>query len=158
MTETKLSIWIDLEETIINNWDDKYFLQSTRAIKKWLSEVQGLTEINIWSFAIWDSADIWHFEKSGLKKDIEDALRFPIAQYPSVEEMQKMVYSYDKIDYDSRNEFMQLNGKMWSFMKFALQYKNTRFILIDDAVPNMTLNQEDYNTSIEFINVNRLKL
>ena len=158
MSDAKLSIWIDLEETLINNWDDKYFLQSTRAIRKWLSEVQGLTEINIWSFAIWDNTDIQHFEKSGLKKDIEEVLRFPIAQYPSVDEIQKMVYSYDKYKYNSRNEFMQLNGKMWPFMKFALQYKNTRFVLIDDAVPNMTVNEEDNNASIQFINVTSLKL
>ncbi len=147
-----LKVWLDLEETIINNWNDGLFLGHVHKIKKWLDDNE-IKEINIWSFAIWNDKDILDFE-SHLKKQIELALGRPIVLYPSVEQMQKLVYQYEHTEYDSVWEFMQLNRKNWSFIKYCLgHHKDCKCILIDDAVPNQTLVDHDINLTIRLINV-----
>jgi hypothetical protein len=154
-----VKVWLDLEETIINNFDDGLFLGHVYKIKKWLDQKE-IKEVNIWSFAIWDDKDIKSFEFR-LKEEIELALGRPIISYPSVEQMQKLVYHYESIEYDSRSDFMQLNGKRWSFIKYCLgnqySFEANECVLIDDAVPNQTLVDYDRNLTIQLINVLNLK-
>jgi hypothetical protein len=146
-------VFLDLEETIINSWNDKLFLHHVDKIRKWLDKNE-IKEIHIWSFAIWDESDKQHFVTSRLMEDIETALGRPIISYYSVEEMQTKVEYYEGMIYDCRTEFMQINGKRWSFIKYCLgSHKDCECILIDDAVPNQTLIDHDKNLTIQLINV-----
>ncbi len=150
-----MEVWLDLEDTIITNWNEGLLLNPGK-IKNWLDE-RDIKELRIWSFAIWDDKDKAHFVRSGMKRMIETALERPILEWPSVKEMQTLVEYYEGIIYDSRTEFMQLNSKKWSFIKYCLGHKkHTTCVLIDDAVPNMTIKELDLLLTIELIKVQNL--
>jgi hypothetical protein len=146
-----VKIWLDLEETIINNWDDGLFINIIK-IRKWLDKL-GVDEINIWSFAIWNDKDINTFEEQ-LKDNIEVIFNRRIVDYPSVEAMRAYVYGYERIHYDSQQEFMNLNGKRWSFIKYCMAYQiGQHSILLDDAVPNIDVYDRKTKTNIQLYNV-----
>ena len=148
-----VKVWLDLEETIIDNWDSGLLINPGK-IKKWLKSTYNVDEISIWSFAIWDDADKEEFVSSGMKEMIEKALECRIIDFPSVEDMQRRVEEYESIRYESRGEFMQLNQKRWSFMKYCLGYEpNTRCVLLDDAVPSWELVDWKTKTVVHLVNV-----
>jgi hypothetical protein len=146
-----MKVWLDLEETIINNWDDGRLINVTK-IRKWL-DILEVEEISIWSFAIWNDKDIKSFEWM-MKEEIEVALRRRIVDYPSVEAMRAYVYEYERIKYDSQSEFMTLNGKRWSFIKYCMVHQiGQHSILLDDAVPNLDVYDRKTKTNIQLYNV-----
>lgn len=148
-----LQVWIDLEETIINNWNDGLFIYHVDTIRTWC-KYHKLENINIYSFAIYDDKDKEHFFSSGMKASIELALDCSILEYPSIAEIQHVVSKYEGIKYDSRFEFMQLNGKHWSFIKYCmLAHQGKHNVLIDDAIPTWTICDNKTNTSIDLINI-----
>lgn len=147
-----MTIWLDLEETIINNWDDGLLINVSR-IKRWL-DINDAKTINIWSFAIWTKEDKEFFITSGMKGVIERVLEREIIEFPSVEEMRAFVYDYERITYDSQREFMTLNGKRWSFMKYCMAHQiGLHSILLDDAVPNLDIYDRKTKTNIQLYNV-----
>lgn len=149
-----MEVWLDLEETIIDNWWDALLINPNR-IKRWLDE-RNVTELRIWSFAIGNDEDKRIFERV-MKKPIETALGRPILEWPSVEEMQKLVERYEGIIYDSQTEFIQINSKKWSFIKFCLGNKTGEHcVLIDDAVPNLTIVEHDRHLKIDLIKVQHI--
>lgn len=148
-----VKVWLDLEETIIDNWDSGLLINPGK-IKKWLKSTYNVDEISIWSFAIWDDADKEEFVSSGMKEAIEKALECRIIDFPSVEDMQRKVEEYESIKYESRGEFMQINQERWSFMKYCLGYEpNTRCVLLDDAVPSWELVDWKTKTVVHLVNV-----
>lgn len=153
-----MEVWLDLEDTIINSWSDGLLINYEK-IKTWL-DTNNIGNINIWSFAIWDDTDIEYFETSGMKACIERVLDRKILAYPSVEMMQKFVFTYESIHYSSREEFMQLNSKKWSFIKTILgRYNNgpQHVVLIDDAVPTMDIIDHNNDVKIQLINIVDIK-
>lgn len=150
-------VWLDLEETVINNWNDGLLLAHTHKIRKYLN-LHEVKEITIWSFAIYDRNDQLEFEDSGMKRSIEDCLNVRINQYPSVDEIQKLVFHYENTRYDSRLDFMSMNGKFWSFVKYCMGHQiGNHCVLIDDAVPDWRMS-DFKDTFIETININNLKV
>lgn len=151
----KTSIWIDLEDTVIDNWSSGYLLHlNVEKIKTFLNEKKP-HRINIWSFAIWYEKQKLDFINSGMKESIECALESLIDQYPSIEEMRALVYDFEHIHYQDTNDFILLNGKAWSFIKFASLFSDTEFFLIDDSVPSLTVQNRQTNTIIHLLNIER---
>jgi hypothetical protein len=121
---------------------------NVNVIKRWLDALE-VKEINIWSFAIWTKEDKEFFVTSGMKEAIERALERDIVEFPSVEEMRAYVYEYEHITYDSQREFMTLNGKRWSFIKYCMVHRiGQHSILLDDAVPNLDVYDRNTHTTI----------
>ena len=145
-------IWLDLEETIINNWNDGLFTYHTHQLKQWLKK-QDVTSVNIFSFAIYDVKDKAHFLSSGMKTSIEQALGVIIDEVPSVADIQAQVYKYESVKYDSLYEFIQLNGKQWGFIKFCQLSPDQHNILIDDAVLTCTFINDKTQQKTQLINV-----
>ncbi|PPD55509.1 MAG: hypothetical protein CTY12_00605 [Methylotenera sp.] len=148
-----IKIWLDLEETIINNWYDGLLINPGR-IKKWIKSTYNVDEINIWSFAIYDEKDKAEFVSSGMKEAIEKALECRINDFLSIDEMRAKIEKHEGIKYDSREDFMQINGKKWSFIKYCVGYEpNARCVLLDDAVPSWELIDWKTNTVVHLINI-----
>ena len=151
----KQSVWLDLEDTVIDVWSSGRLLHDKVAkIKNFLNQVKP-QQINIWSFAIWYEKQQVEFVQSGMKESLELELGSMIDQFPNMEQMRAYAYDFEHIRYDSTLEFMQLNGKAWSFIKFALQFNDTEFWLIDDAIPTMTIDNHQTNTIIHLLNIDR---
>ena len=145
-------LWLDLEETIIDSWSSGLLINPHK-IRKWLDQ-NDIDDIHIWSFAIWDDKDKNEFVTSGMKESIECVLRRQILSSLSVIEMHKLVYQYEKVRYDGTTDFMSLNGKHWSFIKYCMGHHiGEHCILIDDCVPSWTLNDNKTGTIVELINV-----
>jgi hypothetical protein len=137
---TPIKVFLDLEETIITNWNEALLI-NVGAIKDWLdSQPERPKTIQIHSFAIWDVKDKVHFVNSGMKSMIEKALDVEVMEWLSVEDMQRIVEGWSGFRFESRTDFMQLHGKHDSFIKVCLAREELcRCILIDDSVPNRTV-------------------
>jgi hypothetical protein len=145
-------VWIDLEETIIDSWSSGLLINHHK-IKNWL-DTNNIDDINIWSFAIWDEKDQKEFVSSGMHESIERVLNRKILSSVSVTEMHKLVYQYEKVRYDNDTDFMSLNGKHWSFIKFCMgHHVGQDCILIDDCVPSWIIEDTKTGGKITLINV-----
>ncbi len=153
----KLVLWLDLEDTIITNWHDVLFTYHTQNIKQWILKYQP-DSVHIFSAAIYDEADQRTFETT-MKLDIEQALQCSIQSWPSMYEVQRIIYNYERVKYDSLFEFIQINGKTWSFVKMLMgrNIKDEHHVLIDDAVSKIEVNDTSRNNKFTLINVNELK-
>ena len=88
-----------------------------------------------------------------MKEVLERVLNRTIMSWPSIQDMMEFCYTSDKIRYDSVTEFIQLNSKHLSFMRYCLYYeKGHHCVLIDDVVPNLTIIDKDTHTTIDTIN------
>ena len=156
----KTSLWLDLEGTVINNWDDALFTAYIPKIRRFIKSKPNDVEINIFSHAIYDDSDVNTFINSGMKDSIESSLKVDIKCYPSVEQIMNSIYKFDKIKYDSVHEFITLNGKFFSFIKFCRSLPKpdikTCYYLIDDCVEDSLLEFHTQNKQIVCINVNSL--
>lgn len=149
-------VWLDLEETIISSWHESLLINHN-VIKGWLDD-NHIGDINIWSFAIWDEGDRDEFVESGMKASLERVLKRKILTYPSLRDMRRMIYQYEKVTYSHNSDFMSMNGKHWSFIKFcAGEHPDKRCILIDDTVPNWEIKDKKTNGEIILINIADLK-
>ncbi|RWZ87281.1 MAG: hypothetical protein EO766_12210 [Hydrotalea sp. AMD] len=153
-TQPNIEVWLDLEETIIDDWDNGLLVNHGK-IKRWLDN-RNITELRIWSFAIHNDADKKVFDFH-MKEIIERVLDRPIIEVLSVEEMCQKISKTEKTHYDDISDFIQMNGKMWSFIKFCLGHKqNKHLVLIDDCVPNMRIDEFDKKLIIELVKVQTL--
>lgn len=152
--ERKPVIFIDLEDTVINNWHDGQLLtHGVYKIQQILEkEYPRVTDLNIWSYAIWNNDDLDRFNKI-YRKWLEEVFGMNIDLVFSVHQIRNLIYSYEHIEYEDRNEFMQMNGKFLSFMKYGQLYKDRDFVLFDDLVPNSLLTFHDLNTTIRTIKI-----
>lgn len=147
-------IFLDLEDTIISNWYDGRLLgNNIKRIRDTIRErFPNFKVLNIWSFAIYDQTDIDDFDIR-LRNDVEVAMRHKFDFIISVDRMMELVKEYENIHYDSRHEFMQMNNKFYSFIKYCQLYTDLHLILFDDAVPNMIMQIPDKNLTIETIKI-----
>jgi hypothetical protein len=148
-----LEVWLDLEGTVINNWDDGLFIQHVSKIKDYLQDVKP-TFLNIWSFAIWTQKEKEEFDYSGMKERIEQCFGLPIIEYPSVDEMMVLCKPYEFLfNYTCPLEFMQINGKYFSFLKHAMSQTSKKMVLIDDCVPGSVIQYTNKNVEVETLNI-----
>lgn len=149
--------FLDLEQTIIDCWDNAELIQVPQ-IKRWLN-ANGATSVSIFSFAIWNDADKHRFD-GWIRPQIERALGMPVDTWPSVQDMIKADYDHTGIKFESGHEvseYIQLRGKKDGFINYVLcRYDFKRAVLIDDVVPDLTLSHRHQGWSIELWNVDRL--
>lgn len=146
-------VWLDLEETLIDQWGQFNLLDDRIAkIKKFLKNIQP-EQLGIWSFAIWNEQDIIKFNTNGIREQLEQELEYKFNDIFSIEDIRTLVEEYEGFHYESTIEFIQLNGKHWSFIKFAFLHRDTNFYLIDDVIPNLKIYNEDLNVEVNLINV-----
>jgi hypothetical protein len=149
---TPTKVFLDLEDTIITNWDEA-LLTNVNVITRWLeSLLDSRRTIQIHSFAIWDEKDKVHFVESGMKAMIEKALDVEIIEWLSIEEMQQIVEEWSGFRFSDRIDFMQLHGKHRSFEKICLaRERDCRCILLDDAIPHRTIVDHERNLTIGLV-------
>ena len=158
MTEVDTIVFLDLEQTIIASFDDP-FLINVQSIKQFLQD-RNVTEVGIYSFAIWDQKDQHTFE-THIKPTIELALGITVKTWPTLQDFVRADREYTGIRFDPEfetHEFIQLRGKKDGFLHYVQhKYNFKKAILIDDVVPNLTIIDRDRDRTIELWNVDRLE-
>ena len=148
---------IDLEETIIRSWDDPILINVQR-IKEFLQK-RSISEINIFSYAIYDDKDK-HVFANDVKPCIERALGVSVLSWPSVQDIIREEKKFNNVIFDPHyevSEYIQLRGKKDGFINYVQsKYDFDLAILIDDVIPDITVTHRTNGWSIELWNVNSI--
>lgn len=157
MTSQPNLFFIDLEQTIIESWDNPALINVNK-IRSWLIANRA-TSVSIFSFAIWDDKDKRKFDDE-LRPRIQSALDLPVMMWPSVQDMMRADFNHTGVRFEEGHavsEFIQLRGKEQGFFNFVCnRFDFTRAVLIDDVVPDMTRTHRTKGWSVEFWNVDSL--
>ena len=150
----KKSVWLDLEDSVINNWRDKDLSPSGIKVTRNFLKRNRVSEINIFSFAIDNEADRKEFVSSGLKAQLEEALEVTIKEIALADDLRKSTLKNIGVDF-ALWEFKCVWGKFRGFQDFCIfrRTEDIHFILIDDTVPNSVLVMERPDIVVETVNL-----
>ncbi len=148
-------VFLDLEQTVIDSWDNP-LLMNVEKIRDTL-DLLSVTEVGIFSFAIWNDEDKVDFEKRGIKLAIENALNVKITQILTIPQIAKEIFWKTGMQLEL-TEFITLWGKQRAFIDWAMVThqktdKDTTIVLIDDVVQNLTITDHDRGIIIELMKI-----
>lgn len=143
-------IFLDLEETVINNWDDGFLVNSTK-LRNFL-KCQRVSEVGIFSFAVWNKDDFDRFDRVH-RRVIERALDCAVKSCPTVDEMMSADKEMTRVHFDNLSEFMGIRGKVGAFTNWCRRHNLQKTMLVDDTVPNIDIIDRDTMSVIRFVNV-----
>lgn len=152
----KTSIWIDLEETVIESWYNRIPLSNNiRKICKWVdaNADQPQPRINIFSYAIHNEEDFDYFWNN-----IEPILSYEFPNHYTINKTITVQFLLKNQMFHSTTtfEYMQFVSKYNAFFNYVLNLNcfDTKFVLFDDCVPNTKIEFKDTGNIIETININ----
>jgi hypothetical protein len=153
--ELEVNVFLDLEETVINNWHDATLVNTTKV--RDLLGTLGVSSVRLFSFALYHDKDRDRFN-TVLKPFLERALDVKFLDSPTVEDFLLADKQITGLHWDGITDFIQVRGKIdafrsWCKAKFDKQHN----ILIDDTVPNATWHNTDTGLILQYIDVKRLK-
>lgn len=145
-----LKVFLDLEDTIISNWFSPE-LKNFHAVKTFLKEHQ-ITNVWIFSFAIWDARDADIFDRK-MKSWLEREYEIEIDGVVTVDEMEKTILWKQGMEFTT-SEFLSVWGKQRAFHDYiTLTQPEGEFLLIDDMVQSSTTTILKSKQTIDFLNV-----
>ena len=149
----KFTVFLDLEETVINNWSDGLLINATR-VREFLA-TQGATQFTVFSFAVWDEKDQQDFDRWH-RRALERALDCRVAACPSVADFQRVDTELTGVRFDSVTDYISIRGKVGAFTNWARFHGLAHALLVDDVVPNVDILDRDTGHVIRFVNVTSL--
>lgn len=145
-----LKVFLDLEDTIITDWFNSE-LKNFHAVKTFLKEHQ-ITNVWIFSFAIWDARDADIFDRK-MKSWLEREYEIEIDGVVTVDEMEKTILWKQGMEFTT-SEFLSVWGKQRAFHDYiTLTQPEGEFLLIDDMVQSSTTTIPKSKQTIDFLNV-----
>ena len=152
--KNKVNIYIDLEQTIISNWDDG-FLINTEKVRDFLKS-HNAEGFHVFSFAVWNDADRFVFN-TRFKSVLENALESKVLTCNTCEDFMRDDTEFTSLRFDSLTDYISIRGKVGAFMNWtASNHAGTTNFLVDDVVPNAVWENQDTRTKCVFVNVNSL--
>lgn len=157
---TKPKFFFDLEETLITDWHNPVLtnVEKVRA----LVAVSAITEVRIFSWAIWDQSDADKFNRE-MKDCIENAFGFKIIEIILKRDAIAIVAKRRGLWVDMNNPMDDIAdianniGKDGIFTEFCFaRERDCICVLVDDVVPNRTIEDHDLNVIVKLVNVNNL--
>jgi len=156
---TKPKFFFDLEETLITDWQNPVLtnVEKVRA----LVAVSAITEVRIFSWAIWDQSDADKFNRE-MKDWIENAFGFKIIEIILKHDAIATVAKRRGLSVDMKNpmdiaDIANNIGKDGIFTEFCFaRERDCICVLVDDVVPNRTIEDHDLKVIVELINVDDL--
>jgi hypothetical protein len=129
-------VFLDLEETVLDNWDDANMLMGN---VRWLQKRLALVNctLGLMSWAVWDEKDKTKFN-SEMRPMLEEALGMPFDNrfVWSMDEWAEQVFKHHgkKV---SRQDLFDLMGKqevLFVLSRCHPDFKDNNLLLVDDAV------------------------
>jgi hypothetical protein len=144
-------VFLDLEETIIDNWDSGMLVNSTR-VRDWL-HANSVTDVSIFSFAIWDSADLADFNRR-LRPWLARALDISVTDAVTVAELWSTDTQCSGTVFDNVADFISVRGKSGTFANWCRwKLAGVNALLVDDVVANQEVFWPDANQRVVTVNV-----
>lgn len=159
LLNAKVNLFVDLEETLIDNWHNGRLLYKNIEFVKRILASECLSGFHVFSFAIWNKVDQCDFEWR-IKRPLERALESSVLTFPSVEDMMLADTQRTGLHWGKDvNEFVLTRGKQGAFESWcsANYFQDTCNILVDDAVPNKFGHTCDTNHTLVFIDITKQK-
>lgn len=148
----KTILFLDLEETIIQSWENHTLMNIDKI--KFIIDKTEPDEINIFSGAIWCGDDVFKFT-SKLKNTLEQALSITINKAFPMSEVIRLS-SWGNCAFENRMESMIVVGKFRIFEDFCERnFKHTKCYLVDDACPSKNIVNFDSDVEIYLLNINK---
>lgn len=144
-----IHLFIDLEETVIDNWFNKNFINIDK-IKNMIDDLNP-DHLHIFSAAIWDINDVNEFNNK-LRKNLQILLNRKIENVISMEYAKKCS-NWVTCDISIRDLLLDI-GKFRLFIDFCkYTTRNCFCILIDDMCDNEIIENLDLNVKIQMIRI-----
>lgn len=152
--DTKFKVFLDLEETVINNWDEGLLVNTTR-VRDFLKQ-QNASEFTVFSFAVWNDRDKADFDRVH-RRTLERALDCRVAACPSVEDFMLADTAFTGVRFSDLTDFISVRGKPGAFHNWCrLNHPTENCLLVDDVVPNLDLVNRDTGVTVRLVNVTEL--
>lgn len=149
-----MNVFLDLEETVINNWQEGMLVNSTR-VRNWLSSL-GVNGVQIFSFAVWNQIDQIRFWKE-INPVLTKALDVHVRLCPTTEDMLAADLAVTGVKWENLHEFIATRGKVDAFRSWCKHHHpHEHSILLDDTVPNAVWEDFDSGLMLHFLNVKTL--
>jgi FMN phosphatase YigB (HAD superfamily) len=155
-------VLFDLEETLIESWEDPTLLCGQfPKILSWVKE-QGDFRAGLFSWAVWDANELKKFNK-GLRQQIEevhgfrfdDELMFTRNFFLNKFREWFMMPWMDCDDFTAFFKKRQAIEEVWLRM---FDQPNTELVFIDDTIPSMMLIRDDVeHNTLQLVDVKTLK-
>ena len=150
----KVNVFLDLEETVLNNWAEGYLINSAK-VRDFLQS-HNADGFHVFSFAVWNDDDKAEFRKRH-QNALERVLECPVLSCNSCDDFMKADTKFTGLRFDSLTDFINVRGKVGAFMNWtASNHAGTTNFLVDDVVPNAVWENQDTRTKCVFVNVNSL--
>ena len=149
-----MRVFIDLEETIIESWDNP-LLMNVSKLKDILSTLE-VSSVDVFSAAVWNDTDKSIFV-SQMKEAIERVLDVVIVDTISMGDVWFQT-QWKSAKFESICEMTALIGKKRMFEDWCREkHFNEHCILIDDSFGNSFLHNSDSGGIVQVIDVNNPK-
>ena len=155
-------ILLDLEETLIESWRERYLLPNrVEQIKNFLAEHSD-AELGLMSWAVYDDKKDLKDFKEDLQEWLEGCLDFKFTErwVLSMDGWADELFKTSKKKID-RSEMFDIFGKEEVFLMLARrhpEWSNRKVVLFDDAVEHCILDLPDRNNSAQMFNVKKHKI
>lgn len=148
-------IWfLDLEETIITDFTNPVIM-NLDVVKNHFKKI-GVTQVHIFSAAIWDDREKKIFNQPNFKPWLERMFEVEIITAPSMQDVMDELLWKTGTDWDLV-DFIAVWGKARAFQDWCrMCYSNVNCFLIDDSVKNEIILNRDSGKFIELIHIDHL--
>lgn len=152
---TQKLLFLDLEETLIESWDDPRLCKPAKVsglLEKHFGKDRDITPASLWSFAVWHQADVDHFNKH-FRDFLQNTFSISFGDHIlTMQEMCENSRQFKGWSHLDATEFSQLFGKdvsleHWAKMK---DIRDSEIILLDDTVENKSIRFHDRNLTLTF--------
>lgn len=144
---TQKTILFDLELTLIESWEDPTLLdEKIPGLMPWIKR-QGAFKAGLLSFAVWDEKDLKKFNKN-LRNPLEEHFGFQfddslIFLRDTMLEKTRIWERMPFLSTDDFSDFFKKRKAVEDLWLHEFQFPNTELILLDDTVPNLTVQAND---------------
>jgi len=165
MTHIQKHLFVDLEETLIDNWFDANLASRNRVLDLMFqhgfigADLQSSPPVDatVWSFAIWGQEDVDNFNKR-LRKWLGEVFNLNFVRIVTTEEMRNAIVELKGFNLGlDVSEMVQIWSKdrtLEDWVKLHIKdFRNSEIVLLDDMVMNRTVHFEDDNVKIRFVRV-----
>ena len=149
-------VLLDLEETLVNNWDEFFPLRSGfQRVTDFLKKLEGPTKVGVMSWAVWDDRDKQKLERELPMLEKLLGRKFDPEWVLSMDDWAKLLFTETGFHVE-RSEMFDLCKKedVLFRLRKAPVFKDHKVFLIDDAVSHLEAwSRPDNNCTVVMLNV-----